>query len=110
MKKVCPIVVIVCLSIFLAEIAFAIGTSGEKEELDLFRKSTEYRETYRLPQEQEVQLTPSGQFNISFYKIDIKTGKILLITATKIIKNFYFCLARKMFNYMATYKPSPACH
>jgi len=72
MKKVCPIVVIVCLSIFLAEIAFAIGTSGEKEELDLFRKSTEYRETYRLPQEQEVQLTPSGQFNISFYKIDIK--------------------------------------
>jgi len=72
MRKVWPIVLLVCLSGFLTEIALATTSSQQKDQLDLFRKSIEYREMYRLPEEQKVQLTPSGQLNISFYKIDIK--------------------------------------
>ena len=72
MRKAWSIVLLVCLSGFFAEIAFGAATSEEKDQLDLFRKSREYREIHRLPEEQKVELTPAGQLNITFYKIDIK--------------------------------------
>lgn len=72
MRKAWSIVLLVCLSGFFAQIAFATATNQEKDELDLFRKSREYREIHRLPGEQKVELTPAGQLNISFYKIEIK--------------------------------------
>jgi len=72
MKKMWFIAMLVCLSSFSTEIAFGTATNQEEDQLDLFRKSKEYRERHRLPEEQKVQLTPFGRLNISFYKIDIK--------------------------------------
>jgi len=69
--KAWPIFVLVCLSSFLTQIAFEGATSQEREELDPFRKSIEYREIHRLPEEQKVERS-DDRLNISLYRIDIR--------------------------------------
>jgi len=66
------IVLLICFSTFFAQAGYGIAANPGQEQLDLFHKSREYRETYRLPEEQKVELTPSSLLNISFYKIDIR--------------------------------------
>jgi len=66
------IVLLICFSTFFAQAGYEIAANPGQEQLDLFRKSREYRETYRLSEEQKVELTPSSLLNISFYKIDIR--------------------------------------
>ena len=72
MTKASAVITLVCLSVFLGEMVLGAATSQEEDKLDIFRKSREHRETYRLPEEQKVELTPDRQLNISFYKIEIK--------------------------------------
>jgi len=77
--KAWPIFLLVCLSSFLTQIAFEGATSQEREELDPFRKSIEYREIQRLPEEQKVERS-DDRLNISLYRIDIRKALHMMAT------------------------------
>lgn len=66
------IVFLICFSTFFTQAGFGKTINPGQGKMDLFRKSSEYRQAHRLPEEQKVEVMPSGLLNINFYKIDIR--------------------------------------
>jgi len=70
--KVLQVLFLMCFFVVFVHANLVMAKETDEKQLDIFRKSEEYREMYRLPEEQKVELTPSGRLNINFYKIDLR--------------------------------------
>ncbi|MBA7638910.1 Type 3 secretion system secretin [subsurface metagenome] len=66
------------ISLLLLITGFCYSSEREKDYLDLFRKSEQFRERERLPEERKVEIDPEGKLIINFYKIDLREALNLI--------------------------------
>jgi len=70
--RVLRVFFLMCIFVLFTHMNLGMAVNQDEEQLDIFRKSKEYREIHRLPEEQKVEITSSGRLNINFYRIDLR--------------------------------------
>ena len=73
------------ISLLLLITGFCYSSEREKDYLDLFRKSEQFRERERLPEERKVEIDPEGKLIINFYKIDLRGALNLIEEKAEVI-------------------------